>query len=809
MRRAVHIPMHTIDINHPVLDAHDGLLLGNGDLSVSIYQRANQIVWRFGKNDVWDRRLDLSDSPPPAHIDEIARGIRDEGWTSSGFIDGQGEALHGSADAKRMQEICDGPPAYARRPYPCPKPVGELAMHLPVDLPPPEITQQLTIEEGLVSITCRWSNGVKIILTCFIPPAPNVLVVRRQVEGWTDKTAAGSGPPVRFSLYRWADPTIEAYAARLYAETGFRYFEGAVAAGKSTPLPPPEIDEMDKRPVIRQRFYPDKSFEDGFEYVLLPFGPDVDTVPVDMPGTDEARLHLIPQSASWDGWTAVAVGTSTDEGGATQALRRIVREFNENGHAVVDMWTEENRLSTEAFWHRSAVSAGDEVLERTWYETLHARRCAFRADVIAPGLAMPSTVRDYSLWHGDYHTNYNYQSPFWGDMTANHLDLADAFYPGMKPIIDLGRKLAHDYWGCRGTFIQLTGYPFDIEDDPYGTGPLCRMAYMTGWVANHYWWRYRYTMDRDWLEETGYPILRDCALFYTDFLTPDEAGIYHAFPSGQGEYFYTGKVEDYTDRPQVIRHARYCLDIARQAAQVLGVDDTLQHEWQVRLDHLTVVDDPEALALSEEEKRRYALNAPEFTAYDVGDVPRPEDVPSFLEMNRPNPLWNNYFGQFPWTLMINMRNRAYNPERDYKAVSAFINKWRRPNGTIRSMSEADYGYIGVYTESQGILAPLQEMLLQSWDGVIRLFPAWPSGINASFSTLRTEGAFLVSASLEAGRITGAEIVSECGGVCRLSGALPDKMMLQDDTGNRLSFTEQDHVFIFDTMPGGRYRLIAT
>ena len=55
--------MHTIELDHLVLDPEEGLLLGNGDLSVSIYQKPGRLVWRFGKNDVWDRRLDLDAWP--------------------------------------------------------------------------------------------------------------------------------------------------------------------------------------------------------------------------------------------------------------------------------------------------------------------------------------------------------------------------------------------------------------------------------------------------------------------------------------------------------------------------------------------------------------------------------------------------------------------------------------------------------------------------------------------------------------------------------------------------------------------------
>lgn len=159
----------------------------------------------------------------------------------------------------------------------------------------------------------------------------------------------------------------------------------------------------------------------------------------------------------------------------------------------------------------------------------------FKIDRYPPGLFLPSTVEDYSHWHGDYHTNYNLQEPFWGDYTSNHLDTGDAYFKAMEPIFEVGRKIARDYYGTRGTYVQLSAYPMKMDDDPLGCVPMGRMAYMTGWCANQYWWRYTYTLDKEWLRATGYPAIRDCALFYTDFLKKGDDGFYHAFPSNQGE----------------------------------------------------------------------------------------------------------------------------------------------------------------------------------------------------------------------------------------------------------------------------------
>jgi hypothetical protein len=49
-------------------------------------------------------------------------------------------------------------------------------------------------------------------------------------------------------------------------------------------------------------------------------------------------------------------------------------------------------------------------------------------------------------------------------------------------------------------------------------------------------------------------------------------------------------------------------------------------------------------------------------------------------------------------------------------------------------------------ENVGISRAVNEMLLSAEGGVVQLFPAWPAGQLASFTTLRTKGGFLVTAA---------------------------------------------------------------
>jgi len=809
------VASHTLTVDRPILEAEDGLLLGNGDLSVSVYQSRDKILWRLGKGDVWDRRLDTSEDPKPPHIREIAHGIAQEGWKCPPYGGAEPVALRGTDNPERMKELCKGsPPSYRRRPYPCPKPVGELALHIPPDLPGLSVRQELTIEEGILRIRCTARNGIELQLTCFIPPQENVLVVRWDLVNWAAETQIGKRPPLRFSLYRWADPPILQFAQQYRAESLHGAFH-AFDAKRSTPLPRPTTRTVAGQHIIEQTFPPEPTFPEGFRYVLSPFVSEGSARSVDTASVKEARLSVEPPAPSEEhpdghGWLVIAACSSSDREGPDGELSRVAKMLTQpedaDGRSTIDRWQGQTQSSASAFWSRSAVQIADPVLENLWYETYHARRCTTKAGKTPPGLFLPSTVRDYSHWHGDYHTNYNYQQPFWGDYTANHLELGDAYFTGMDYFMQMGKIIAEKYYGTRGVFIQLTGYPILSVDDALGAVPMGRMAYMTGWASNLYWARYLYTRDEDWLRQIGYPAIRDCALFYLDFMQKRDDGLYHIFPSNQGEDGFTGDPKDYTDRAQVMRYARYCLRSAILASEALGVDDDLREQWRERLNNAAGDDGKPPYHPEGVQKLFYEANPPEFgrgrpyKAAVRSDSPTPWPGPGQW-----TDLW--YAGQYVLMAMPNLRHGGLDPEGAYLGLRRIVDRWRHPNGLIWAMSVADYGHAGAWTETLGICAPLQEMMLQSFGGVLRVFPCWPADVAATFTTFRAEGAFLISASWADGTVTQARITSERGGVCRLYSPWPRGLKATTAEGKAVAVTgPQDDIYSFETEAGESYLL---
>ncbi len=135
--------------------------------------------------------------------------------------------------------------------------------------------------------------------------------------------------------------------------------------------------------------------------------------------------------------------------------------------------------------------------------------------------------------------------------------------------------------------------------------------------------------------------------------------------------------------------------------------------------------------------------------------------------------WCGY--SFSW--LGNMWARARNGEKAAAALRTFATCFCLPNsfhanGDQSGTGKSKFTYRPFTLEGNFACASgIQEMLLQSQGGLIRVFPAVPDAWKeASFSNLRGEGAFLVSATRRSGRLDSGVVTSEKGGKLRLENS---------------------------------------
>jgi len=101
---------------------------------------------------------------------------------------------------------------------------------------------------------------------------------------------------------------------------------------------------------------------------------------------------------------------------------------------------------------------------------------------------------------------------------------------------------------------------------------------------------------------------------------------------------------------------------------------------------------------------------------------------------------------------------------------------------------------------------INEMLLQSYEGIVRIFPNWNHNKDASFDKLRAYGAFVISSSVKKGAIEYVTILSEKGRPCIMENPWPGKKVQLIRNDKKAEITEGD-TFSFQTKENERIQLM--
>lgn len=433
------------------------------------------------------------------------------------------------------------------------------------------------------------------------------------------------------------------------------------------------------------------------------------------------------------------------------------------------------------FWNESFVEIPDKVLEQRYYLSQYVLACASRAPDFPPGIFGWVTT-DRPNWCGDYHMNYNHVAPFYGLYAANHLRQAD---PCHEPIL-AARELGHD-WSLRECGIK-DGILLPVGIGPKGSiadralhGQRSNSAYACVPLA----FRWYATYDLDFAKK-AYPFVRDTAWFWEQTLKL-ENGRYVIYKDS----IHEGSDEN-VNAILTLGLVRQVMNLALDMSAELGVDADRRAKWtdirdrlsdyptftvrelppQFRPKHLPQTDATLDLPIFRYTEKGMAWHGRNslgiqhiYPAGGIGLNSRPELLRrarnQVLVMSR----WVDFNGMNSFYAAA--ARVGHDPAVILDQMHAMLDKLALPNGMI---SGNPHGM-----EHQSIVPnAIQEMLLQSHEGVLRLFPCWPRELDARFGTLRARGAFLVSAELKGGVAGDVKILSEKGRDCVVQNPWPGK-----------------------------------
>ncbi|MCP4709359.1 MAG: glycoside hydrolase family 95 protein, partial [Planctomycetes bacterium] len=177
-------------------------------------------------------------------------------------------------------------------------------------------------------------------------------------------------------------------------------------------------------------------------------------------------------------------------------------------------------------------------------------------------------------WESKYTTNINAEMNYW---TAEMTNLSECHEPLFGLIEDCawtGRKVAKLHYDNRGWVLH---HNTDIWRGAAPINASNHGIWATGgaWLCQHLWWHYEFTQDEEFLRERGYPIMKEAAFFFVDYLIEDPRtnnGWLISGPSNSPEI--GGLVMGPTMDHQIIRNLfSNCI----AASEVLGIDEELRN----------------------------------------------------------------------------------------------------------------------------------------------------------------------------------------------------------------------------------------
>ena len=186
-------------------------------------------------------------------------------------------------------------------------------------------------------------------------------------------------------------------------------------------------------------------------------------------------------------------------------------------------------------------------------------------------------------WSGSFTTDGNLPTAVSFDLMGNTPELMEPFFRYYDERWEGFRENARVLFGTRGFHVpgQLTLSPRETDFSP--RWPLCYWHAGAAWALKFYYDYYQYTGDRKFLAERAYPLMKEAAGFYEDFLkVEDKNGKVVFAPSYSPENSPGGEERE----PATAINATMDVAAAKQllrnsiaAANTLGLDADLQSKW--------------------------------------------------------------------------------------------------------------------------------------------------------------------------------------------------------------------------------------
>jgi len=454
---------------------------------------------------------------------------------------------------------------------------------------------------------------------------------------------------------------------------------------------------------------------------------------------------------------AVTVTATTDGSDPLPEARRIVRAALDDGYQTL---LAPHLKHWRAFWAKSSVSVPNEAIQHHYDLVTYFLGAASRRGAPPMPLQGVWTADAGGLppWHGDYHHDLNTQMTYLHYIVSNHIEEGSAFLDFMFGLLPEFRNWAKKFYEAPGAAV-----PGVMSLDGKAMGGWVQYSFSPtngAWVAWMFYRQWLYTRDpadferaRTFCSEIG-----TCL----EHLLVEQPDGTRTLPLSSSP-----EIHDNSLRAWLKPNSNFDRDCME--ALFLGLADMASaagdageaKKWKRLAASLgpRAIDKDGVLMFARGEPfnqshrhHSHQMGIHPFGTLNIEQGPEARRVVN-ATLDRINQLGTQAWCGYSFSWIASSFARAGRAEDALRNLDIYVRAFILRNGFHVNGDQLKAGYSGFtyrpFTLEGNFLAAeaVHEMLLQSWGGTVRLFPATPkSWHDASFSGLRAEGGLNVSAT---------------------------------------------------------------
>lgn len=775
-----YLTRHDIVYKTPAYEGFEGFPLGNGDMGGMIWNNTNGVEVQINKNDLYDQPTEesLATLRGGAHL-SIDLGAPAYDWIFLDDFDGR-----------------------------------------------------LSLRDAEVTLASR-TPFLESKVSSWVAAEKNVWFFRIKAKELNQLT---KGTKIRVTLERWGSRTFKGWYG------GF---------SKNTKIGLGNTDaKISGNDIILEEAFKGLHFSLACRILGEKANPEIIS-------SNRIELETTGLQGDHDITVMVSIVTSNESENPTEAAIKLLDNIE---YQTIQKEKDNHQQWWSNFWSQSFVHLGNDYIENIYYLRRYLMGSSSRGKypVVFNG-GLWTWNHDVRNWVTPHH--WNTQQQYWGLCPQNDCELLLPYINTYFRLMPFAEKHA-EARGARNAILWSEPHDFLGSMTFWDRSDMINNFTPASQVAGFFWEYYQFTCDTAFLDQKAYPFMKKAAEFYVQKLQWDSLKKeFFIFPSQPYESPDANNLlNPTTDRTMIESLFKSCIN----AAKILKSDKEKIKQWQNILDHLwplpmrNVPTEGEVIELAyykdgtiypkleNRGKGIYHFSANTSVVFPanligIDDVDNRlfkaastivQHHPASVNGISPDPIVAARLGladvvvdrmqngirrlqHFPQGLFYNIdhwynlslymdsvKNPDITTQRDY----VYDERTHYPNGLpAKPFIQTGLEPLSIYG------ATVNEMLLQSNEGKIRIFPATPDDWASAFK-LRARGAFIVSAEkLSDHTIPGITVESLKGNVCRVVNPWSNEnISVWDVTGRKKQAKysiQENNIIIFNTLPDHTYLIV--